>query len=61
MYRPYRAGALVQWLKLPAWKVGDRKFVSRSVIQVSKKHKFCVEPPIGIVGSLHDREVAYST
>ena len=31
------AGAMVQWLKLPAWKVGGRGFVSRSGIQVSKK------------------------
>ena len=28
---------LVQWLKLPASKVGDRGFVPRSGIQVSKK------------------------
>ena len=28
------AGALVQWLKLPAWKVGE----PLSGIQVSKKH-----------------------
>ena len=31
-------GALVQWLKLPAWKVGDRGLEPRSGIQVSKKH-----------------------
>ena len=31
------AGALVQWLKLSAWKVGDRGFEPRSGIQVSKK------------------------
>ena len=31
------AGALVQWLKLPAWKVGDRGFEPSSGIQVSKK------------------------
>ena len=31
------AGAIVQWLKLPAWKVGDRGFEPRSGIQVSKK------------------------
>ena len=30
-------GALVQWLKLPVWKVGDHGFEPRSVIQVSKK------------------------
>ena len=28
---------LVQWLKLPAWKVGDRGFEPRSGIQVAKK------------------------
>ena len=25
-YSLERAGALVRWLKLPAWKVGDRGF-----------------------------------
>ena len=39
----WRAGALVQWLKLPSWK-GDRGFESRSGIQVSKKHN--VSPPL---------------
>ena len=28
------AGALVQWLKLPPWNVGDRGFEPRSGIQV---------------------------
>ena len=28
---------MVQWLKLPAWKVGGRGLVPRSGIQVSKK------------------------
>ena len=28
---------MVQWLKLPAWEVGDRGFKPRSGIQVSKK------------------------
>ena len=32
-----RAGALVQWLMLPDWKVGDRGFEARSGLQVSKK------------------------
>ena len=32
-------GALVQWLKLPAWKVVNRRFVTRSGIQVSKIQK----------------------
>ena len=31
--------ALVQWLKLHAWKIEDRRFVPRSGIQVSKKQK----------------------
>ena len=30
-------GALVQWLKLLAWKVGDRGFEPHSGLQVSKK------------------------
>ena len=30
-------GALVQWLKLPALKIGDRGFVPRSGVQVSMK------------------------
>ena len=30
-------GALVQWLKLPAWKVGDCGFEPHSGLQVSKK------------------------
>ena len=48
------AGALVQWLKLPAWKVGDRGFEPHSHIKVSKernvscrlvvKIKYCGEP-----------------
>ena len=33
----YISGALVQWLKLPAWKVGDDGVEPRSGIQVSKK------------------------
>ena len=32
-----RAGALVQWLKLPDWKGGDRGFDPNSGLQVSKK------------------------
>ena len=31
------AGALVQWLNLPSWKVGDRGFAPHSDLQVSKK------------------------
>ena len=50
-----RAGALLQWLKLPAWKSGDRGFVppltfkfqtsemllSRSLVNIL----YCGEPP----------------
>ena len=32
-----QAGALVQWLKLPAWKVRDREFQPHTGFQVSKK------------------------
>ena len=32
------AGALVQWLKMPAWKVVGWGIVPHSGIQVSKKH-----------------------
>ena len=50
------AGALVQWLKLPALKVRDRRFEPRCGIQVSKKQnvsysrslvmiEYCGEPP----------------
>ena len=34
---PAEAGTLVQWLKLPAWEVGDRGFEPHSGLQVSKK------------------------
>ena len=33
----FEAGTLVQWLKLPAWKVRDRGFEHHSGLQVSKK------------------------
>ena len=46
------AGALVQWFKLLAWKVGDRGFEPRSGIHVLKKQN---------VGSLRDREAAILT
>ena len=50
------AGALVQWLKLPAWKVGDRRFELRSGNKVSRKqnvssllthekNQYCGKPP----------------
>ena len=32
-----RAGALVQWLKLPAWTVGDRGFETHAGCQVSSR------------------------
>ena len=32
-------GALVQWLKLPAWEVGDRGLERHSGLQVSKKQQ----------------------
>ena len=35
-----RADALVQWLKLPARRVGDTGFEPRSGIQVKKKNFF---------------------
>ena len=33
-----RVGALVQWLMLPAWKIGDRGFKPHSDLKISKKH-----------------------
>ena len=54
-----RAGALLQWLKLPACKVGDCGFEPHSGLQVSKKQN--VSYRFNIVGSLRDREVACST
>ena len=41
-------GALVQWLNLPGWKIGDHGLEPHSGLQVSKKQKFlqyCGEPP----------------
>ena len=38
------AGALVQRLKLPAWKVGDRGFVPRAGIHLSKKQNDVSSP-----------------
>ena len=52
---------MVQWLKLPAWKVEDRGFEPRSGIQVSNKQN--VSYPLtrkNIMRSLRDREVASS-
>ena len=38
-----RAGVLVQWLKPPAWKVGDSGFEPHPGLRVSKKQK-CLFP-----------------
>ena len=60
---PITAGALVQWLKLPALKVGDRGFEPRSGIQVLKKQNVAsllTCSRFNIVVSLHAREVASS-
>ena len=56
------AGALMQWLKLPAWKVGGRGFKPRSGIQVSKKQKVSslLTHKDSSVESLRDREVVSS-
>ena len=53
----YPSGNLVQWLKPPAWKVGDRGFKLHSIIQITKKQTFLPRSLLKIVGSLHDREV----
>ena len=55
--------ALVQWLKLPAWKVGDQGCKPHCGLQVSKKQKFPF--PLTRDDSLllapPDREVACAT
>ena len=54
---------MVQWLKLPAWKVGIRGFEPHSGLQVSKKQNISsplARKNIYIVGRLCDREVACS-
>ena len=33
----FGAGAPMQWLKLPSWKIGDREFKPHSGLQVSNK------------------------
>ena len=56
-------GVLVQWFKLPAWKVGGRGFKPSSGIQVSKKQKDSSplnRKRFNNVGSYSDREVACS-
>ena len=40
----WRVRALLQWVKPPVWKVGDRGFISHSGIQVPKKQMFL--PPL---------------
>ena len=62
VYRALWAGALVPWLKLPAWKVGDRGFEPHSGLQVSKKQCFFPADSqlFNIVESLRDRDVACS-
>ena len=52
---------MVQWLKLPAWKVGIRGFEPHSGLQVSKKQN--ISSPLTrkksiLWGSLRDRGVA---
>ena len=37
LFSSNRAGTLVQWLKLPAWKVGDRGLEPHTGLQVSKQ------------------------
>ena len=54
---------LVQWLKLPAWKVGDCVFEHHSGLQASKKQNISsplTRKKINIVWSLRDRDVACS-
>ena len=41
-------GGLVQSLRLPAWKVGDRWFVPHSGIQVLKKQMFLLRSLVNI-------------
>ena len=48
----------MKWLKLPAWKIGERGFEPRSGIHVLKKQN--VISTLNILGSLRDREVACS-
>ena len=53
--------SLGQWLKLGAWKVGDRGLEPRSRIQVSKKQNvpsLLTCKSFNIVGRVRDREVA---
>ena len=46
-------GVLVQWLKLPAWNVGDRGLEPRSSILVSKKQN--VSSPLTRKDSILER------
>ena len=61
-YMNMRTGALVQWLKMPSWKVRDRGFELHSDLQVSKKQN--VSSPLTredliLSGASKDREVAF--
>ena len=52
----------MQLLKLPAWKVEDRRFAPRSSIREFKKQMFLPRSlaKIQYCGSLREQEVAYS-
>ena len=59
-----KGGALLQWSKLPTWKVGDCGFEPHSGLQVSKKENVSSLPTRKysiLLGSLRDREVACPT
>ena len=61
--RPNEAWALMQWLKLPAWKVGDRGFEPHSGLQISKKQSvssLLTSKNSLFWGNFRDREVACS-
>ena len=49
------AGALMQWLKLPAWKVRDRGFETHSGLKVSKKKKCFFPAHLKSFIILHER------
>ena len=60
--RARKAGALVQWLKLSTWKVGDRGFKPLSNLQVQRNKMFLSRSLLKFqyVGSFRYREVACS-
>ena len=53
---------MVQWLKLPAWRVGDRGFAPHPGLQVSKKQNvsFSLTPNDSILWNLRDRQIVCS-